>query len=241
MAEANVTDVQIPPTATPMVSPEPASGIPVHPPTIPLLPLNQQSQPAAGSYIHEPILTTDYSQVEIPSSASNSTEGAPRRKVSRRDSAAHDGEVQVGSDSSVSPTNTGGDLKIDEWTMRLGISWATPEENAIALACLRGYQTFIEKHYPITNAKIVAQNKQHCICLVDASQGWYLFDEDLRNGKLLARSKEAALRNLMQNPVVFEGQEALEAGKNDTTETSDPKRVSQDSQEDMVVGRMELD
>ena len=165
----------------------------------------------------------------------------PRRKVSRRDSTAHDDEHQGGSDSSSSPPAAGGGPKIDEWTRRLGISWTGPEDNPIAIACLRGYQTFIEKHYPLTNAKIVAQNKQHCCCLVEASQGWYLFDDDLRNGKLLSRAKERALNNLTQNPVVFEEPEAMEPRWQDTSDASSTERVSQDSQDGMVVGRMDLD
>ena len=115
------------------------------------------------------------------------------------------------------------------------------EGDPIAESSLRGHQKYIQNHYPLCDIKIVAHNKQHCICLVESAQGWYLFDEDLRSGRLLAREKEKALKNAIHNPAVFEDQEALKARKSGTSSPSEPARISQDSDEGMVVGTMDLD
>ena len=241
IAETDLTETNIPPALTPMVSPEPQSGIPMPGPTIPLNPLTQQSQPAAGSYIHEPILTTDYSEVEIPSSASVSSEEMPRRKVSRRDSAGEGPDTRTGSSSSISPTAQSGEVRIDEWTLHLGIGWLSSEGDSIAESSLRGHQKYIQNHYPLSNVKIVAYNKQHCMCLVESAQGWYLFDEDLKSGRLLAREKEEALRNAAHNPIIFKDQDALKPKESGTNSPSEPTGVSHDSDEGMVVGTMDLD
>lgn len=218
--------------------------MPFHPHTTPEHPPNQQSQPAAGTHIREPILTTEYANVDFPSDASKSSEDdKPRHKMSRSNAAndiADSGVTDAGTRSTsnsaslqdTASSNSNGD-KIDEYKIKLGVGWEAPDttQDHVA-AALRGHQNYLQKSFPLSHVKIVAQCNSHHCCLVESAQGWFFFDDDLQTGRMLAKDKKTALSNLAKQPTVFEKDEpVLRSGEN----------MSSSSEGDMIVGEMELD
>lgn len=210
--------------------------------TTPEHPLNQQSQPAAGTHIREPILTTQYTNVEFPSDASKSSEeDRPRHKMSRSNAAndvADSGTPNAGTRSnsnsaSLEDTASSNSDKIDEYKIKLGVGWEAPDtaQDHVA-AALRGHQNYLQKSYRLSHVKIVAQCQSHHCCLVESDQGWYFFNDDLQNGRMLSKDKETALCNLAKQPIVFDESEPwLRSGE----------AMSSSSEGDMMVGEMELD
>lgn len=61
------------------------------------------------------------------------------------------------------------------------------------------------------DAQILLQSKGLNAYLVAASDGFYLFEDDLSEGRLVGRSWERCLANLKAVPLGFEGGEVLRA------------------------------
>ncbi|KUI57982.1 hypothetical protein VP1G_05326 [Cytospora mali] len=109
-------------------------------------------------------------------------------------------------------TNTGRDISpeapphpiVDDFTMHLGVGWARLSEDVHIQAAARGWARYIENHFPVNNAKIRLQ-KSHEAYLVEASEGFFLFAENLREGRLVSRDAQRALQNLRSYPAVFDG------------------------------------
>lgn len=95
---------------------------------------------------------------------------------------------------------------VDEFTMHLGIGWAQLSADEHIQAAARGWQRYIENHFPVTNAKIRLQSRGLNAYLVEASEGFYLFADDLREGRLVSRNAYCALQNLKTTSPVFDGE-----------------------------------
>lgn len=95
---------------------------------------------------------------------------------------------------------------VDEFTVHLGIGWAQLSADEHIQAAARGWQKYIENHFPITNAKIRLQSRGLSAYLVEASEGFYLFADNLREGRLVSRNAYCALQNLKTSPPVFDGE-----------------------------------
>lgn len=93
---------------------------------------------------------------------------------------------------------------VDEFTMHLGIGWAQLSADEHIQAAARGWQRYIENHYPVTEAKIRLQSRGLNAYLVEAREGFYLFADDLREGRLVSRNAYCALQNLKTSPPVFD-------------------------------------
>jgi len=131
---------------------------------------------------------------------------------------------------------------IDTATQILGIAWTSmPTSDPTMSAAMRGYARYIETHFPLQAVSVVWQNRSMPAYLVSAitrpkvtwsshgyqpgSQGYYLFDEELQQARLVAKSWERAINNLRgggadRNPaaggvagIVFEGNEVLRSGE----------------------------
>lgn len=118
---------------------------------------------------------------------------------------------------SVSPTNTsfsraGGPI-IDDFTLHLGIGWRKISDDVHIQAAARGWARYIENHYPVTNAQIRLESKGLQSYLVEASEGFFLFAENLRQGRLVSQNVQGALRNLQSSPPTFDGMETLTAAE----------------------------
>lgn len=109
---------------------------------------------------------------------------------------------------------------VDEFTMHLGIGWAQLSADEHIQAAARGWQRYIENHYPVTEAKIRLQSKGLNAYLVEAREGFYLFADDLREGRLVSRNAYCALQNLKTSPPVFDG-ETMTAAESPRTQPVD--------------------
>ncbi|MBE3048875.1 hypothetical protein IMZ48_41530 [Candidatus Bathyarchaeota archaeon] len=100
---------------------------------------------------------------------------------------------------------------VDDFTLQLGIGWKRISNDDHIQAAARGWARFIENHYPITNAVIRLESKGLQSYLIEASEGYFLFDENLRHGRLVSTTGEGALQNLKSHPPAFEGPETMMA------------------------------
>ncbi len=113
------------------------------------------------------------------------------------------------------PKTAAGDRpEIDEATLALGIGWTkmSSEDEGIQAAA-RGWAKYLENHYArhIHGAQILLKSSGLNAYLVGCQEGFYLFSEDLLEGKLVGRTWETCLLNLKSNPMAFEGEEILRA------------------------------
>ncbi|KAH8677725.1 hypothetical protein BX600DRAFT_506739 [Xylariales sp. PMI_506] len=112
---------------------------------------------------------------------------------------------------------------IDNFTLHLGIGWSRIGNDEHLQAAARGWARYIENHFPVTNAQIRLESKGLQSYLVEATQGYFLFSEDLRQGQLVSRDLGQTIQNLKVSPPVFEGTEVLTAAA--TTPQPTPQDV----------------
>jgi hypothetical protein len=105
------------------------------------------------------------------------------------------------------PADGSGQPVIDDFTVHLGIGWRRISEDVDIQAAARGWARYIENHYPISSVKICLESKGLQSYLVEAAEGYFLFAENLRHGRLVGRDVGAAMRNLQTSPPSFEGDE----------------------------------
>lgn len=102
---------------------------------------------------------------------------------------------------------------VDDFTFRLGIGWNQISNDEHIQAAARGWARYIENHYPVTNAKIRLESRGLQSYLVESNEGFFLFDENLRHGRLVGKTAERTLANLQTSPPVFDGLETMTAGE----------------------------
>ncbi|KAI0107063.1 hypothetical protein GGR51DRAFT_164789 [Nemania sp. FL0031] len=102
---------------------------------------------------------------------------------------------------------------VDNFTLHLGIGWSRISEDEHIQAAARGWARYIENHFPITNARIQLESKGLQSYLVEASEGFFLFAEDLRRGQLVSKDVNQTLLNLKSSPPAFEGLEVMTAAE----------------------------
>lgn len=98
---------------------------------------------------------------------------------------------------------------IDNVTLHLGIGWRKLSDDEHIQAAARGWARFIENHYPLSNVSIRLETKALQSYLVEASEGFFLFAEDLRRGRLVSRTTDGVLRNLQCVPPLFDSNDEL--------------------------------
>lgn len=103
---------------------------------------------------------------------------------------------------------------VDDFTRHLGIGWSSINQaDSDIQAAARGWAKFIENHFPVTDAKIRLQSKGLASYLVEANEGYFLFGEDLKQGRLVSTSLERTWVNLQGAVPTFEGDLVMEAGQ----------------------------
>lgn len=100
---------------------------------------------------------------------------------------------------------------VDDFTIHLGIGWSRISDDEHIQAAARGWAKFIENHFPVSNANIRLQSKGLASYLVEAAEGYFLFGEDLKQGRLVSTSLENTFRNLQSRPPLFDGLLTMEA------------------------------
>ena len=142
---------------------------------------------------------------------------SPKRKMRRRDTSSSS-DVTEPSNSNGSAKITVADPVVDKYTHLLGIGWTYVGENSELAAMARGFGRYIAKHYPLTDLEVLLSSKSLESYLVKTSEGYFLFQEDLSSGQLVARTWEDTLANLQCSPVRFSWAQRLFAAR--TPETS---------------------
>ena len=221
---------------TPMSSPEEGTGLVSRGSSIAL---NARKNPLSRDALTMTPLTDG--NASPPPSEPESSDSLHRRKVSRHQSAADVGDGPL----PAVPQAVTSDVRDqpDPYTLALGVGWRLPDPNPTAVEARRGHAAYIIEVFHLNMPSIEAVNEQNARVLVVAGDGWYLFDEDLTTGQMLAKGKEQALQNLRHVPPIFEGgvlgQQKV-VGHSSGQQEITPPRESDDSDCGMVVGEMEM-
>ncbi|KAI0190336.1 hypothetical protein F4808DRAFT_453869 [Astrocystis sublimbata] len=160
--------------------------------------INQQARPSLRSSKSQRL---DMNAATLPGTENQGSRRSPVRDVNP--SASTPG---LSTDVSSQPI-------IDNFTLHLGIGWRRISEDEHIQAAARGWARYIENHFPVTNAQIQLESKGLQSYLVEASEGYFLFAEDLRQGQLVSRSIEQTFANLKSTPPVFEGFQVMTAAE----------------------------
>ncbi|KAL4878690.1 hypothetical protein BJY04DRAFT_195418 [Aspergillus karnatakaensis] len=115
---------------------------------------------------------------------------------------------------------------VDDATRLLGISWQRVQagDDVDMAAAVRGWKKYVDRQFSqyLGDSEILMKNRALNAYLVAARPiipfagpaqvpAFYLFNDDLTQGQLVATSWDSCLRNLRSSPVVFEGTEILNA------------------------------
>lgn len=138
---------------------------------------------------------------------------APARKARRRDYYSLN-DLQTGKwkDATVPPKSCPVGPVIDHITIMLGVGWSRVNGDQDVLAAARGCARYIERHYPLSSVKILLKSNALDASLVETREGYYLFQEDLNQGRLVSKNWDTCLANLKNSTdITFEGLETLYA------------------------------
>jgi hypothetical protein len=100
---------------------------------------------------------------------------------------------------------------VDDFTLHLGIGWRKISIDEHIQAAARGWARYIENHFPVTNAQVRLESKGLQSYLVEASEGFFLFAENLRQGQFVSANVRGALKNLQTSPPSFDDANVLHA------------------------------
>ena len=138
---------------------------------------------------------------------------APARKARRRNyPSLIESQTSKWKDATVPPKSCPVGPIVDNITIMLGVGWSRVKGDQDVLAAARGCARYIERHYPLSAAKILLISKALDASLVETREGYYLFEEDLNQGRLVSKSWDTCLANLKNSTdIIFEGLETLYA------------------------------
>jgi hypothetical protein len=92
---------------------------------------------------------------------------------------------------------------VDDYTLALGIGWTKiASEDPDTQAAARGWVKYIENHYPryVYGAEIPSKSKGLNAYLVGCHEGFFLFSDDLLDGRMVARNWQDCIQNLRVHP-----------------------------------------
>ena len=207
----------LPPSRTPGVSPTAIYSEEV-PRINPLTGAATTVETQTGTWFENQLEKRLRTDVEAKAMQMSGSEGeSPKRKMQRRDTSSSSDVTEL-SNSNGSAKSTVADPVVDKYTHLLGIGWTYVGENSELAAMARGFGRYIAKHYPLTDLEVLLSSKSLESYLVKTSEGYFLFQEDLASGQLVARTWEDTLANLQCSPVRYSWAQRLFAAR--TPETS---------------------
>lgn len=136
-----------------------------------------------------------------------------RRKFQRRHMTSACDTKGISSNISNWPTPGLSEPTVDQFTHLLGVGWARISEDKDVQAAARGWSRYIENHYPLSGVRIVLRSKGLEANLAETEHGYFLFKDDLSEGKLVGSDWETCLANLQRKPMTFQGLETLKAAR----------------------------
>jgi hypothetical protein len=104
--------------------------------------------------------------------------------------------------------------EIDDATLALGIGWTKISSDENIQTAARGWARYLENHYArhVHGAEILLQSTGLNAYLVGCQEGFYLFAENLLEGRLVSHSWDGCLANLRApGGILFEGEHTLSA------------------------------
>lgn len=114
-----------------------------------------------------------------------------------------------------SPSKTPQDQpEVDNFTLALGIGWTgLASEDPDSQAAARGWARYIENHYSssVHGPEVLSKSKGLNAYLVGCCEGFFLFSDDLSEGRMVSRNWDTCVSNLRAHPTTYEGQETLKA------------------------------
>ena len=112
--------------------------------------------------------------------------------------------------SIASPTDV-----IDPASALFGVGWKViPQDDEDIQKAARGWARYIEVHYPLDGAEILLKSEGQEAYLVHALQpqeSWWLFKEDLTEGRLVSTTWDGCVAGLRAVPIAFEGATSIVA------------------------------
>ena len=100
----------------------------------------------------------------------------------------------------------------------LGVGWSSISKDSHTQQAAQGWAKYIQNHYPsLYSVTVLCRSKSHNAYLASAAEsahgveGFFLFSEDLNQGQMVAHTWEACVQNLRVTPIVFEGEQILQA------------------------------
>ena len=202
----------LPPSRTPGISPTAVHGADI-PRINPLTGTATEAEEVSGSWLENELDERLNANWKDRGMKMTDSEGeSPKRKVQRRETTS-DANVAEASNAAESSRATVAEPTIDQYTRLLGIGWTYEGEKSSFVAMARGYARYINNHYPLTDIEILLKSKSLESYLVKSNQGYFLFQEDLTTGQLVAETWEDALENLQRSPVRFSSQQPLRAAE----------------------------
>ncbi|KAK2603937.1 hypothetical protein QQS21_003872 [Conoideocrella luteorostrata] len=167
----------------------------------------------SGTWVEE---ATHEKQKAVPETQSSQLE-TRSHKSQRLDCAPDNSSARIPlhcAPSSRTQSNSSGNdfnntVVIDNFTFHLGIGWRKISDDEHIQAAARGWARFIENNFGLSNVQVCLESKGLQSYLVEASEGYFLFAENLRQGRLVSRTAEGALQNLKLLPPRFEGPELV--------------------------------
>ncbi|MCJ1282681.1 hypothetical protein MMC26_002006 [Xylographa opegraphella] len=126
------------------------------------------------------------------------------------------------SSSSPSPDNisldsqSSSDLCYDAASLLLGVGWKSIGEEKDTQAAAKGWAKYIENHYyDLANVHLLMKSEAHQAYLGKAdmagSGSFFLFSEDLSEGRFVAQTWKDCIMNLKITPIVYGSEEILKA------------------------------
>ncbi|TLD27227.1 hypothetical protein PspLS_05042 [Pyricularia sp. CBS 133598] len=100
---------------------------------------------------------------------------------------------------------------VDDFTMHLGIGWGRISDALESAA--RGWAKYIENHYPLSNVVIRLESRGLESYLVQANEGYFLFAENLKQGRLVSQDPTRAFENLKASPPIFDSASIMTAAE----------------------------
>ena len=156
----------------------------------------------------------------------------PKLPTSRKSVRLSQASIRLPIDTGVasapdSPPKTAVDRpECDEATIALGIGWSKIESESESMqTAARGWARYIDNHYStdIHGAQFLLRNTSLDAYLVSSHEGFFLFSENLLEGKLVGRTWETCFHNLRSQPMAFEGIEVLRAERTPGPEATQPQ------------------
>ena len=155
--------------------------------------------------------------------AEEEAKGRPSKSI-RLDSPTVPTQSETSNTSSLASITT---PAIDAASIMLGVGWkAIPEDDADMQCAVRGWAKYVENHYPLGAVEILLKSdgqEAFVVRALEPQEGWWLFKDDLSEGRLIASSWEDCVVRLRAVPAIFEDMNTICATRTPPPMSEEPR------------------